>query len=296
MNLFRFLMGSMIHFMTDPGTGGGGGEPAPAEPIPAGGFRASVPTHIDPGVGAPPAGDDFSSKIPEEFRSEKYLEGVNSYEDVFKKLHHAQGLVGKGPYSIPEEGAPQEKIDAFYKALGRPDTSEGYELKGFEEEGKEAGKAIQDLFFKVGLSKKQAESLSEGYNALVQAEIKAKQDADDKAFGELTSKHFGDKKEKVIASAKALIEKFTPESMQGYVEGLPNESLVVLAAVLDGVRSKYIKEDSLGSPNGTGGGMTEQALREEGRKLMASPEYQNAMHPRHDEIVRKVQEIYARIK
>ena len=91
--------------------------------------------------------------------------------------------------------------------------------------------------------------------------------------------------------AKALIDKYTPESMQEKVKNLGNNELVVLASVLNGIKKDYINEDSL--PNGGGRtNNTKDDYLSQARELRKSEAYKNVMHPEHDKTKAQVDELY----
>ncbi|MFD2205511.1 hypothetical protein [Kiloniella antarctica] len=75
----------------------------------------------------------------------------------------------EGFIKLPGEGANEDEIDAFYEALGVPDSPEGYELvipkeMGEDQSGgewKEYTSAISQLSHALGLSPSQAQALTE---------------------------------------------------------------------------------------------------------------------------------------
>lgn len=271
----------------------------PDEPI---SVQAGVPAHVPPAGGAePPAnqGDATLETItPEEFRDRPYLKTAGDIPGLFKMLDGSQKLIGQKV--IPSGEASAEEVDEFYNKL-RPEEAGKYDLKFDEKTAENTAytDGVKGLFHKAGLSQHQAKLLQEGFPELVKSvaptdDGKAKEA--DVNFDNLAAKHFGADEPKIMENSKALIDKFTPEGMKEHVEALPNESLIVMAAVLNGIQKEFISEDNINNLKG-GGNTTHDipTLQAEGRKLMASDEYNNTFHPDHEKVKARTTEIYANI-
>lgn len=255
------------------------------------------------GEQTPPA---FDTLIPEEFKNETYLSdikalpvGPDSYKALFKKLHGAQTLIGKKT-GIPEANATPEEVDKFYGAL-RPAKLDDYEFpapKGGSQQNPEILKAIKGIFHDAGLSKSQAAKLSAKFEEFATAqnapalEAAKKMDAE---FAEMTAKTFGAENAKVLERSRTLLATLTPDTLKPYLIKLPNESLVVLSAVMESVRAKFMKEDNMDGAGGGGAPTDENALREEAKTLQASDAWKNFQHKDHEAAKKRVSEIYAAI-
>ena len=82
-----------------------------------------------------------------------------------------------------------------------------------------------------------------------------------------------------------------------YVKNLDNNSLTIMAGVLNDIKSKYISEDAFKNL-GSGSGSQEnskEGLRKQGQELMLSKEYTDAFSPRHEEVKAEVAKIYEQI-
>ena len=265
---------------------------------------AVIPAHVPPVVPAAGAGagkELFSTVIPQEFHDRPYLKDFmamektpEAYSALFKKLDGAETLIGKKT-GIPGADAKPEDWDQFFAKI-RPETADAYEIP--VKEGvtdPEFVKAMKGAFFEAGLSKSQASKMQEKFEAAVAGQQAAHIEAQKKLnldFEVLTKATFGPDNAKALERAKGMIQEHTPENLKTHVASLPNESLVVLAGILNAVHSKYGLEDRVnGAGSGTGGDAN--ALREEGRKLMASPEFKDAFHPRHEAVNARVKQIYA---
>jgi hypothetical protein len=261
--------------------------------------ESTIPGHV-PAASEGDAGD-FMTTIPEAFRGKPYLEGVGDMESLMVKFDGAQTLIGKR-VGLPEEGAKPEAWDAYYKDQGRPDTPEGYGIHAPDSEGEVAtfDKGVQEMFHKAGVSMRQAEQLQNGYEALMLKANEAVgegQGIKDQEFDSMLDQQFGAKQDEVLAVGKKLLDENVPESLKPLLAGLDNKALMILAGVLDGVNTKYIREDAAGALRGAqiSSGQTIADLRAEGVRLMGSKEYRDSTHPGHGAVTGKIGEVYAKI-
>lgn len=305
-----------LKFMGIEGEGAGGGAAAPAAgtagaAAPAAG--AGAPAVIDdpnragynPGGGAAPAaaapaGPTFESLVPAEFKEKPWVKETKDLPTLFKRVDDLQSELGKRPSAIPQETAKPEEWQKFNKAFGVPDKPEDYKFSapppGLESNA-EFQTGIQKILHEAGVSARQFKAIEPAWNALQLQMAKNTQagalalDAD---FDKISSTVFGERKDKAIAGAKSLMDQFTPAVLKPHIGSLSNEALVIMAGILDGVRAKFISEDHIPSGTGDGGGTGggEAARREEARKIMASPEYNNPFHPDNAKLIEKVKRLY----
>jgi hypothetical protein len=268
--------------------------------------------------GAPPAADDkkppegadknlFNTLIPAEFHDRPYLKdilampvGPEAYNAVFKKLDGAEKLIGK-KVGIPDPAAASnEDWEQFFSKL-RPETPDAYEFKPAEGEvapNPEVLKGIKGIFHKAGLNKRQADILYKDFTDFAKGQTEAQRKeaaALDQQFEELTAKAFNAENAAVLSRTKAMLDQFTPENLKPYVAKLPNESLVVLAGVLNNIHARYMKEDSGAGGGAPAGGSGESEMREEARKLMASDAWKDPWHKDHNSVKARVAEIYSQV-
>ncbi len=248
---------------------------------------------------------EFAHIVPPEYKDKSYMKDVTDVTSLFKKLDGAQTLIGQRPAGIPADSASDVEWNKYYDAAGRPKESKDYVFSEVvDKEGKKverneefAGK-VKTLFHTAGVSAKQSAILQKGYDALItemqqkQGEDANKQNLD---FDKLATSTFGKDSEKVLTTAKQLIDAHKPEGFDEYLTALPNESLIILAGVLNNIQKKYISEDAINQAGTGGGASTETELRAEAMRLMALPEYSDKFHPQHADTAAKVTEIYKRI-
>ena len=251
---------------------------------------------------APPT---FETLIPEEFKDRTYLAdlkgkpiGPETYNALFKKLDGAQTLIGKKT-GVPAADAPAEEWEKFHAAL-RPAKADDYEIpvKEGSTPDPEVQKAVKGIFHEVGLTKAQASKLMAKFETFADGQTKAQREAAaaaDAEFDALTKKTFGPENEKVLARSKELLNTLTPPEMAPFLNRLPNESLVLIAGLMESVRAKFMKEDNIDGSGGGGAPVDVAALRKEARDLQASDSWKSTLHADHAATKAKVDAIYAQI-
>lgn len=262
---------------------------------------ATPPAAVEPPVATPPAATPPAAEtfiLPDAYKDKPYLKGIDSIDKVYKMLDGAQELIGKKTPGRPVDGAPQTEWDAYYEAQGRPKTAAEYvfePVEGLKHDDK-LTQNVKDLMFKNGISAAQAKELQKGFDTMV-AQLAKDKGLElkqlDQDFDKLGTQSFGADRDKVLANSKTLIDKFSSPNMKPYIAKLPNESLVVLADVLNNINKVYIKEDGVppGGPTNTGATPAERSAK--GRELMASPAYNDPWHKDHAATVKQVKDLYA---
>lgn len=245
------------------------------------------------GGGNPPA---LSTVIPESYRDKDWVkQNTKDPETFFKWVDNLNTTVGKKGVLIPGDKATPEEITNFRTALGVPAKPEEYEFVDIDElkDSKripETDLAVKKLMHEAGIPKEAAKKLQSGFEKMMYAEhqkIVTANKAVDEAFDKATLKLFGDKKELVLTNAKKLIQENTPPEILPMVDKLDNDTLLVLAATLNGIVNKYIKEDGFrGGTGGAGtGGETYEALSAQQRELMKNPAFSDFRHADHQKIM-----------
>lgn len=102
--------------------------------------------------------------LDETIREEPYFAEVKDVQSICKSVIHARSAVGKDKMVVPTENSSESDWDAAFNALGRPDTAADYNFQRPEEFPEELystdlANAAQDMFHKIGLSQKQADTL-----------------------------------------------------------------------------------------------------------------------------------------
>lgn len=236
--------------------------------------------------------------IPDGYKDKPYLKGIDSQDKLFAMLDGSQNLLGKRPAGIPAADAPQVEWDKFYETM-RPKTPAEYtfELDPTVKVDEKMVGRTKEIMHKYGLSAVQAKGIQKDFDAMAIEIAKEKgiqlqqQDTD---FDKLATQVFGAEREQAIARGKQMLDQFVPAALKGEVAKLSNESLMVLAGVLNGVHAKYIKTD--GAPITPPGGTAEtpDTLRARARELMVQQGKLNPIDPNYDLLQKQINEIYSR--
>ena len=246
--------------------------------------------------------------VPQEFR-EKALGGylkdladkpwnAESQTEVFKKLHNLESVVGKKTVGIPE-GDKDEEWNPFLEKL-RAAKPDGYEIKVRQGEkvDEEFAKDLREAFYGSGIHPKQAAKFQDTMLAsLAKRQEKAReaQKKLDTDFESVSKTALGDGNKEVMVRVKKALEEFTPASLKAHLPKLDNNSLVILAGVVDALQRKYMSEDEL-KPSGTVATSGDPSAREKAKALMATPEFTNQFHPKHAATVAEVERLYQESK
>jgi hypothetical protein len=83
------------------------------------------------------------------------------------QMAHGQLTGGKNIVAVPKDDATPEEVGAFYGKLGRPATAAEYKLPVPEGQPDTLAKAIAPAFHAAGLTQKQAEAVTAGWNEVV---------------------------------------------------------------------------------------------------------------------------------
>jgi hypothetical protein len=229
----------------------------------------------------PEESGNFLENIPEEYKNKPYMKEINSVDGLMKQFDNAMKLIGKKPYSIPEETAAPEEWDNFYNKLGRPEKPEDYKINNsFEvemgESGKEFDNDLKKIFHQAGLTSKQSNLLQDGYSGIVKKYIeKTQQDGkvQTEEFKIIFEQEYGDRKNEVLNRSRKILNQFTKENFKSQIETLDNNALMIMSGVLDNIYTKYIADDDLPNPQGISGSMLD--IEKELIKIRENPNYIN---------------------
>ena len=107
--------------------------------------------------------DGWTDSLDEDLRGEACVTSIKTINGAVKTIVNAHRLIGRDKIVRPSELSTEDDWNEFYKAGGRPDTSQGYSdvfvrPEGFPEDKWNADdmKDVMDHYHKLGFSKKQA--------------------------------------------------------------------------------------------------------------------------------------------
>lgn len=258
---------------------------------------------------------DWGNVIPAELQEKDTFKNILASEnpgvELAKQLDSAQELIGKKSV-LPGEDASDEDWAKFVESI-RPESADKYELPKLDlgEDKKEIQEYIettldQDFTKKVmnkmhelGVPKRIADPLSAWYlnefAGIAEETFKSHRTAElelHSHFDALTKTHFGHDESKTLKAGKEFINELVPKELHKYMDGLPNEALLMFAAAGVQHAEKYKSQDNFkpGTTTSTG---TETLAGVDTRmnELMASEAYQKTMHPQHEAVLTEVREL-----
>ena len=230
---------------------------------------------------------DWREALPEDLRADKSLEPYKLGEGeqlipvpagLIKSHIKQQPLIGS-KLVMPKEGDPQEKWDAFFTAIGRPETGDGYEL--VQEEGwkdlpysEKLEGWFKESAYKIGLTKRQAADLYKGYQGYIKGmydEANAEMEKDHADGLTALTKEWGSAARENIKLADRVFHTLFPdETVSERLRVLLGSNPGFIKAMFD--ISKLIGEDKL---VGEMASQTRGAKsRDELKAMMADPRYQ----------------------
>jgi len=237
--------------------------------------------------------NDWRSALDPELQKDASLAKFKEVKELAKSYKSLEGMLGKSKVVIPKEGDGQEVWDAFYKANGRPESSDKYELnipEGLEIE-EEVLKGYKEKFHKLGLNNSQVQEILVE-RAKEVAMYNARKEAADKETinNSITAlrKELGAKYEPNMKNAQAVFNKFASEKMKK-----------IVAETGIGSHPEFIKfmmdvAKTMGTDvfvNGGGVGVTPQTAASEIAKIKAGGAYFDANHPEHQAAKQRVRDL-----
>lgn len=311
-------------FNNDAGEGGEGGGGGGVVDPPVDVVEGTEGGAVDPPTGEE-TGIDWSTVVPEDLREKPWMKDILESEDptgrFFKDMEGLQSKLGQRAEGAPKPDAPKEEWDKFYNSLGRPESPEGYDTPEMEwpEDMKDIGRFVdasqgadnaeyitrlKGIAHELGIPK---EKFNEAYHKMNIAFVESNKEFFEQAakaqqesqieYAELMTKEFGDRAVQVQDNAAKIIKMVHGEGTGSkMLAAMSNEELVRLATVLDPIQKKYISEDTLNQKHTTPAFMSEEERRAEARKLMSHPAAEDFTHPEHEDINRRIQELYPRSK
>lgn len=266
-----------------PEPNGGGDAGAAAAALAGGGQSGGTPA-------------DWRSALPEALRTDPTLANIDSIERLAQDHVNAQSLLGRKGAVVPKEGDPPEMFDEFFKAAGRPEAPDGYDLGDWAvpegvtwPEGRQ--EAILGEFHKLGLTPAQVNGALGLWAKLEGEDIAARStgrlEGEQAVLANLKTEH-GEKMDEVLALAKR----------GGQAVGLSDQEIEKLAYHIGDTAliNKLAKVGQIasgdggligGKDGGVGGISTPDAARAEVKRIRGEarrddqhPLY-NAKHPEH---------------
>lgn len=247
-------------------------------------------------------GGQDSFRIPDEYANNSAFQGINSMDDLCKKVVNQESLIGKKYVGIPNENSSPEEISKYREAIGVPVRFEDYTMEAtpeikeaYGEDDPEIMNSFKKVMFDAGLSQKQAQALRTGYDKIISGiaeKNSAKEKAIDLEFENLVDQAFGRAKEEKINIAREFIQKNVSANMKPYLPKVmeDNHALLLLADIANNIYPNMRQEDIRNLNSHGNGGATPESVRAKMQTIIASDAFQNSRHPGNDQAKLELQE------
>lgn len=269
---------------------------------PAGGDLGAAGGGTGGGGTGMPDFKSFVGGLDEGLRNEPSLAQITDFNTLAKNYVNAEKLIGAKRVALPGENATKEELDAFYLAIGRPETPDSYKIK-FKDDFKMGNddmlKWAKDTFHKVGMSDKAGQALLDEYADYISAEAtrinnKQKEMRDQTEIS--LRKEFGLAYDQNLKIGDTFLEKFASPEL---IEVFKNSGLVYNADFIKFCANagvKIVEDVGLG---GSGAGslvMTPDQAKGKITELLGSPDFQkqytDKSDPAHNAAVQKMAELF----
>ena len=251
---------------------------------------------MDSGQEASPLAINMES-LPDDIRHEPVLKNFKSWDALAKSYVHANRKLG-----VPSDQLMQipqgENADwnGVYKAMGRPDTPDQYELNGTGE----MADNFRNQAHQLGLSQKQASELMNWYSE-VQSGVDSSDDEDFASeqvqwVADL-QKEWGDSYIKNTKLAERAFRQFGSEDALEVMNATGLGSHPALVKMFSQI-GQFLAEDGqlTGNQQGRIGGITPGSAKTRIDELLNDQDfttrYYDQYHPRHQDAVNQMQRLY----
>jgi len=229
--------------------------------------------------------------LPQDLVTEK-LKRYPSLEEAVRGFQNAQKKIGQKGLEAPEPGAPQAEWDAYYEALGRPESPDKYAWEekpdGFELD-EERFAAARKRLHEAGLRPEQFGTVMNLYAEELQAreEADAAKAAEEKNEAyETLKEQWGDKTEETLQQLSGFAARM------GLLELFQGTALGRSAAGLQALNKMRLGMREGSPPTDQGGGDP----REQIERLKQHPAYSDRRHIEHKQIMEQLSAAYKQLR
>ena len=236
----------------------------------------------DPAASSSSPDTSWFNQLPDEMQGDASIQRFKDkgIEDFAKSFQHAQKMIGKNKLAMPGPNATSEEKDAFFNALGRPESPDKYSPLENLPEGVSLNEDLMASFHKAaheaGLSDNAAASMTRWYIEHEQqvAEQMAKNAKNQQIEGVKALKMaWGNAFDTKLELAKGLIEQFDDGGhlMNAMAEtGAANNPTIL--KFLAEVGTKFGEDSIMGGKSRSSLGLTPAEAQEEIRAIQSDPE------------------------
>lgn len=221
---------------------------------------------------------DMAKIFGEDFTKDPSLSKFKTPGDVMKSYKELQSQIGKPRFDIPGQDAPPEQVADFYKKLGVPDNSEGYDLKpdaNVPEHNNETNaeflRAFSDVAHELKLTTAQAGGIQKFFDDITVA-LNEEQSAaiieSDRQLDEMLGKALGEDKNVASERIRQTLERVLPQELrEALSDKVSNEALLAIAMLDKHYQSTYGRSDQNVGDHGRQAGRSLVDMQTEAKEL-----------------------------
>ncbi|WP_022729771.1 hypothetical protein [Fodinicurvata sediminis] len=288
-----------------PGTEAGTGSGDPAAQDPAGAAKAPPSSGDGPGAEPAPAPEGFMAHLDPEVAKDLQPKGYKTANELAKAYLKLESKIGEKGIIKPGEDAPQEDWDAYYAAIGRPESPENYDLGEFQPpEGvpwnEEAQQGFLQAMHKAGAPQAAVQAALDYYGSFLaeqQEALQTQAEEETQAAERELRKEFGRAYDERLDLANRVVREFGGKELAAELEksGFGRNKTLVKALASIG---EAMSEDGelIGSVTAKGFGLNQQDARKELDSLTKDPEKRKILtdnaHPEHQDLIARRKRLY----
>jgi hypothetical protein len=276
--------------------------PPPSLMTPPSGASVAPPAPPAAAPPAPAAGASWRDSLPEELKASPQLQKYGDVSELAKAYVNAERLIGSDKIPIPGKHATESDWNAFYQKLGRPETSDKYDIK-LPEGSKVDDKlvvAFKEAAHKAGMLPKQAQGVMDWWAQTSKARVEEMNTqmkaAHDKEIGALKAE-WGEAFDREIDTARVAIAEFGDGSLGEWLTKSGLDTHPQMIRLMNRIGKSLAEDKIQGNGSTANMGVTPAEAQSRINSMMADRNgpYYDSSHPNHKAAVAEMQELYGKL-
>lgn len=240
----------------------------------------------------------WRNSLDEDIRNEKSLETFKTVGDIARSFVNTKRMLGKDKIAIPNKNSTPQEWEQYYSAVGKPKTSDDYQLPVPEEMkdyyDEELVKEARGMFHNLGFNQKQVDALWAFEQKRLAAGIKqlADEESQEKADAEnILKEKWGTAYDERLHLANRMIAENIADDQQKekVLAAIGNNPYV--ADFLANIAKKFIEHKVI-TDVPLPGQVTLDELQLKINEEMRTDAYLSASNPAHKQAVARVQRMF----
>ncbi len=195
-------------------------------------------TDVEPQGGETQPVESISEfSVPEAYKEAGWAKNIHSVEDLWSQHANAQTLIGRKTVGIPGADASEQEVLDFYAKI-RPESQDDYD---FDLDSDDDNALFKDIFYKNGISSKQAKAIVDGYKEAVRKSSEPLYSA--VGFDRVMKEELGGEYKGRLEEINKFLKLNAKPSQLDILEDAPNDVLGLVYSLISKTMDKYaVKE------------------------------------------------------